>query len=96
MRKGIEDYAEASEQLACGEGLDPIGVVIENAVQFDLAIDYLRVDCLFSQSALIMHAVKECNYFAALGSCSDAKVRKYACYACAINLQKSSDISKTI
>lgn len=92
MMKGFEDFADSSEQLADGEGGDRFRVVIKNPVQFNLAIDYLRVGCSFRQASRIMHAVKERTGLAAVGACSDATISKYARYACAINLQKISEV----
>lgn len=96
MMKRFEYFADSLKQLADGEGGDRFHVVTENAVQFSLAIDYLRVGCSFCQSARIMQAVNERTDSVAIGSCSDAKVSKYARYACAINLQKISELLETV
>lgn len=92
MMAAFEDVADESELLEAGEGVDRRCVLIKNSLQFSLAIDYLRAGCSFKQAARIMLATKERTGLAAVGSCSDSTISKYARFACAINMQKISEL----
>jgi hypothetical protein len=92
MMRSFEDFAGDTEELQEGEGVDRFCIVIKNPVQFSLTVDYLSVGCSFRQAARIMISTKERTGLAAIGTCSDLTVAKYARYACAINLQKISEL----
>ena len=92
MMSSFEDYADPTEELADGQDVDRLCMTIANQVQFGLAIDYFRIGCTFRQSARVMLATKERTGLAAIGSCSDYTIAKYARFACAINLQKISEL----
>ena len=46
----FEDFADATEELEEGEGVDSYCIVIKNSVQFSLAIGYLQASCSFRQA----------------------------------------------
>ena len=91
MLRPFQDFADATEELEEGEKVE---IVIKNVVQFSLAIGYLKVSCSFRQASRVMTTTKETTGLAAIGSCNDTTIAKYARFALAINLQKISDLLK--
>ena len=47
MLRPFQDFADATEELEEGEGVESYCIVIKNVVQFSLAIGYLRASCSF-------------------------------------------------
>ena len=84
----FKDLADEAKDLEAGEGDDQLCIIIKNPIQFILAVDYLCIGCSFPQAARVMQTTKERTRLAAIGSCTDKTICKYARYACAINLQK--------
>ena len=66
-------------------------IEIKNRVQFDLAVDYLRVGSTFRMASRIVTMTKERTGLASIGSYSEDKVASYARFVCAMNLQQLSD-----
>ena len=91
MLRPFQYFADATEELEEGEKVE---IVIKNKVQFYLAIGYLKASCSFRQASRVMTTTKETTGLAAIGSCKDTTIAKYARFALAINLQKISHLLK--
>ena len=92
MMKSFEDISGEIEDLEEGGGIDRYCISIKNPLQFALTIDYLSTGFTFRQSSQILQMTKERTGHALLGCLSDVKAANYARFACAINLQKISEL----
>ncbi len=92
MRASFKSNADESTELQEGARYDHFCIIIKNPVQFHLTIDYLKAGCSFHQAAAALQSTKECTGLAAIGTCNDYTTGKYACFACAINLQKLHEL----
>ena len=65
--------------------------IIKNPLQFSLVVDYLSIGVSFRMAVSIVLKTKECTVLASVGSISETKMRSYAWFVCAINLQRIED-----
>lgn len=85
------DTADPVEGDDAGD-CDRYAFKIANELQFHLIIDFLKVGSSFRAAARILQMTKDRTGLASMGSCSDVKAATYARFACALNLQKLSEI----
>jgi hypothetical protein len=71
---------------------DQYRVVIHNPIQFRLIIGYISGGASFRQATRFLLMTKQETGLASIGSVSDGKVAGYVRMACAINLQKISEM----
>ena len=65
---------------------------IKNPLQFSLVVDYLSIGVSFRMAVSILLRTKERTGLASVGSISEKKVRSYAGFVCAINLQRIKEL----
>ena len=65
---------------------------IKNPLQFSLVVDYLSIGVSFWMVVSILLRTKEHTGLASVGSISEKKVRSYAGFVCAINLQQIKEL----
>ena len=64
----------------------------KNPLQFSLVVDYLSIGVSFRMAVSILLRTKERTGLASVGSISEKKVRSYAGFVCAINLQRIKEL----
>ena len=71
---------------------DPYHVIVKNQAQFNLVVDYVRVGASFQMVSQIVQMTKDRMGLASIGCSSEGKVTSYIRIACALNLQKLSEL----
>ena len=78
MISSFKHYVDQSKEVEEGEGADRFCIQINDQVHFSLTIEYLQAGLPFRQAAYVMKGTKEHTGLAAIGSCSDYTIAKYA------------------
>lgn len=92
MMAYFSDVTEESEALTNSNGSDRYRIVMKNRVQFFLAIDFLAAGLSLRQVSIALYYTKGRSGQASIGMCSDFTTSRHAWYACAVNLQKESEL----
>jgi len=71
---------------------DRYRIVVKNPIQFRLIIGYISGGASFRMASRFLLLTKEETGLASIGSINEAKVTSYVRFACAINLQKISEM----
>lgn len=92
----FEDVVDASEVNNDGDASDiatsRYRIRLKNTAQLYLIADYISVGASFRMAALIIAMTKEATGLATLGSVYEGKVKEYARFVCALNLQSLRDL----
>ena len=67
-------------------------ITMNNARQFTLVTQYLVSGLSFWQVSRVLADTKEVLGIGSIGSCTEGTVSKYACFLCAMNLQRISEV----
>ena len=81
-----EDERESDMQT------DGYRVIVKNPAQFQLVVDYVSVGASFRMTSRIVQMTRDRTGLASIGSVSEGKVTSYIRIACALNLQKISEV----
>jgi hypothetical protein len=75
---------------------DRYRIVVKNRAPFDLVVDYVSVGASFRMASRIVQMTKDRTGLASIGCVSEGKVTSYIRIACALNLQKLSELLASI
>ena len=71
---------------------DGYRVILKNPAQFQLVVDYISVGASFRMASRILQMTGDRTGLASIGSANEGKVTAYIRIACALNLQKISEV----
>ena len=71
---------------------DSYRMIIKNPAQFQLVVDYVSAGASFRMASRIVQMTRDRTGLASIGLASEGKVTSYVRIACALNLQKISEV----